>query len=379
MGASGGGRGHRGWSRRGAVVLMAAGLIAAASAAWAQTPEVEPNDTPATANPIVVAGVPNGGFRSGAISPAGDVDVYSVDARAGDLIYALADGDPEHDASVTDLVVELIAPDGVTVLLTTHAPPTSDSGDLPFVGLTSRVQTTGTHYVRVRHFDTVTGTGTYTLRTLIVKERALVTGAGGAPGGGPHVRSFEGADGASRLSFYAYDPAFHGGAHVATCDLNRDGYPDIVTGAGAIPGGGPHVRVFNGVTGDQLPGPRGSFYAYDQAFTGGVFVACADVNGDGVPDIITGAGPGGGPHVKVFDGGTLALLHSFYAYDPSFAGGVAVAAGDLNGDGHAEVVTGAGPGGLPHLKVFDGATLIEVGGALVYPPAFTGGVFPGAP
>ncbi|MEX0645292.1 MAG: VCBS repeat-containing protein, partial [Parvularculaceae bacterium] len=90
-----------------------------------------------------------------------------------------------------------------------------------------------------------------------------------------------------------------------------------------------------------------------------VFVAAGDVNGDGMADIITGAGAGAGPHVKVFDGATGAELRSFMAYAPTFTGGVFVAAGDVNGDGMADIITGADAGAAPHVKVFDGKTGAE--------------------
>ena len=41
------------------------------------------------------------------------------------------------------------------------------------------------------------------------------------PGGEPHVRVLDAATGASLAGFFAYDPAFTGGVHVAAVDLNR--------------------------------------------------------------------------------------------------------------------------------------------------------------
>ncbi len=194
----------------------------------------------------------------------------------------------------------------------------------------------------------------------------IITGAG--PGGGPHVRVFSGKDFSEIWSFFAYDPSFTGGVSVAAGDVDGDGRADIITGAG--PGGGPHVRVFSGANLSEI----WSFFAYTPAFTGGVSVAAGDVDGDGRADIITGAGPGGGPHVRVFSGASLLEIWSFYAYSPFFTGGVSVAAGDVNGDGRDDIITGAGPGGGPHVRVFSGINLSEIWSFYAYTPGFTGGV-----
>ena len=200
--------------------------------------------------------------------------------------------------------------------------------------------------------------------------RDIITGAG--PSGGPHVRVWNGVDLTEIGGFFAYDPPFPGGVSVAAGDVNGDGHVDIITGAG--PGGGPHVRVWSGVDFTEI----GGFFAYDPAFPGGVSVAAGDVDGDGRIDIITGAGPGGGPHVRVWSGADFHEIGGFFAYDPAFTGGVHVAAGDVNGDGLADIITGAGPGGGPHVRIWNGATFAEIGGFFAYDPSFGGGVRVGA-
>ena len=186
-------------------------------------------------------------------------------------------------------------------------------------------------------------------------------------GGGPRVVVLDGVNGAEVRSFFAFDPTFTGGVAVACGDVNDDGIADIITAA--LAGGGPHVKVFDGASGKVLL----SFFAYDAGFSGGVSLAAADVTGDNRADIITGAGAGGAPHIKVFDGATGKEILSTFAYDRGFTGGVNVAAGDFDADGRADVLTGAGIGGGPHVRCFrpDGTVMED---AMVGDPTSTTGV-----
>src|SRR5262249_18412672 len=144
---------------------------------------------------------------------------------------------------------------------------------------------------------------------------------------------------------------------IAAGDINGDGIADIICGADA--GGGPNVTVFKGaadLTPTKRPDVAMSFFPYDMDFTGGVRVASADVDGDGIADVVTGAGPGGGPNVTVYkvNTGVPKVYQSYFAYDMSFNAGIYVASGDTNADGRAEVMVGAGSGGGPNVAVFDG-------------------------
>jgi len=191
--------------------------------------------------------------------------------------------------------------------------------------------------------------------------------------GQARVRVFNGRTAAVMFDVVLAAPGTVNGLQVASGDFNADGRSDVIIGAG--PGVEPRVRVYDAATGTILH----DFLAYAAGFRGGVFVAAGDLNGDGRADIITGAGAGGGPHVKAFNGVSGAVIRDFFPFDLAFSGGVRVASADLNGDGRAEIVAGAGPGGSPEVKVFHGVTNIEVSSFLAYPSVVTSGVYVGVP
>jgi hypothetical protein len=186
------------------------------------------------------------------------------------------------------------------------------------------------------------------------------------PNGGPRVIAYDGTTGKPFADFFAFGPAFSGGVSLALGDVNNDGFADYVLGAGA--GGGPNVRVLNG----QSRAVLYDFFAYAPTFTGGVNVASGDVNGDSRADIVVGAGAGGGPNVRVYDGATGAKLADFFAYALGFTGGVNVAAADVTGDGLADVITGAGFGGGPNVKAFTANGFTEVRNFFVNDPSASG-------
>jgi len=147
--------------------------------------------------------------------------------------------------------------------------------------------------------------------------------------------------------FYPYTESYTGGINITAGDLDQDGDMEIVTGTDR--GGGPHIRIFNHDGVLINPG----FFAYGKGFRGGVNVTIGDLDGDGWKEIIAGAGVGGGPHIRVFGLDGRVINPGFFAYDPGFRGGVNVAVGDIDGDGIDEIIAGAGQGGGPHVKVFD--------------------------
>ncbi len=189
----------------------------------------------------------------------------------------------------------------------------------------------------------------------------ILYATGPGPGHLPVVRvTVAGPRGNETFSFMAYQSNFSGGVRVAVGDVNGDGVADIITGPGA--GAPAHIKVIDG-TRLAATGPKGSllmsFTAYPGRARTGVFVAAGDVNGDGRADIIVAPDAGAPPVVRVFDGNTGALLASFLAYGPTFTGGVTVAAGDVNGDGRDDIITGAGTFG-GHVKVFSGSSGAEI-------------------
>jgi hypothetical protein len=179
------------------------------------------------------------------------------------------------------------------------------------------------------------------------------------------------------VAFHAFPASFSGGVRVAVGRLNDDHYSDVVVGAG--PGGCAQVNVYDG---EALR--RGEvraivqFFAFPTSFRGGVTIALGDVNGDGTPDLILGAGAGGMPQVNIYDGkslgaGRVVVLSMFFALPLDFRGGVTVAAGDLVGNGNVEVVVGAGAGALPQVSVFN-ANGAFLNAFYAYPLEFRGGV-----
>ncbi|MBL8137114.1 MAG: VCBS repeat-containing protein, partial [Acidobacteria bacterium] len=155
----------------------------------------------------------------------------------------------------------------------------------------------------------------------------IVTGAGQAET--PQVQVFSGA-GSNLIRFFAFDPGFRGGVRVASCDINGDGVDELIAAQG--PGGG-RVRVLS-LSGGYVA-ETVAFDPFDTGFTGGINVACGDVDGDGRAEVVVGPDGGRAPDVKVFTVGALSAVVTaqFQAYEPTFTGGVRVSVGRFAGSG----------------------------------------------
>ncbi|MFA6553143.1 MAG: M4 family metallopeptidase [Patescibacteria group bacterium] len=198
-----------------------------------------------------------------------------------------------------------------------------------------------------------------TTEYIIIHSSYILATAG--PGSNPLVKAFSysGTVRSTPRNLYPFSQSYLGGVHIAACDVDNDNIDEIVVGVGS--GEEPWVKVYrqNGTLIKQ-------FLAYAKTTKGGVYVACGDLNGDHLAEIVTGVPEGFGPHVRVFNGqtGQAKLTNGFFAYEKQVRTGIRVATGDLDGDGSDEIIVGTGRGAGAHVRTFSGT------GALKFTPGF---------
>jgi uncharacterized repeat protein (TIGR01451 family) len=141
------------------------------------------------------------------------------------------------------------------------------------------------------------------------------------------------------------------GSSIASAgDVNGDGYSDIIVGATDYDNNRGKVTVFYGSpTGLNATAAFTAVGAYNNDIFGVSAASAGDVNGDGYADVVVGAarypnGNGRGA-IYIYHGSATGLKTSGFFTTGENAGdwlGLSTAtAGDVNGDGYADVVVGA--------------------------------------
>lgn len=171
-----------------------------------------------------------------------------------------------------------------------------------------------------------------------------IVGAGyGSP---PWVKVFSGRTKAKLLDFYPMSGKGNRGADVATGDVDGDGVREIIVGAKTMYGG--KVAAYKMTGGKAVEVGKQTVYG---GTVSDVRVSAGDIDGDRKDEVYAGAGPGGGPRVKILDIVSGQEKRSFYPFRSDFRGGVDVSAGNMSGDAKDEIIS------VPFLN---GSSLVRV-------------------
>jgi hypothetical protein len=179
------------------------------------------------------------------------------------------------------------------------------------------------------------------------------------------VRLLSGTDGSELISGFPWGSGHTAGVRVAAGDVTGDGVVDLIVATG--PGDG-RVSAYNGANANLIV----TFAPFGNHFRGGVHLATGDIDGDGHTDLIVGGGDGSG-RVRIYSSATYQQLVTDFPFGPDYRGGITVAAGDVNGDGHDDVIAAQETGA--RVRVFDGATFTLLAGGTPYGVGFTGGMY----
>ena len=151
--------------------------------------------------------------------------------------------------------------------------------------------------------------------------------------------------------------------YLTLADIDKDGYPDIVAGAGGYPGGSPgglHLYLNNEgksftESSDGLPGPGSSYFGTVQV---------VDVDGDGNMDIVAAYesewsdGDSKGIDIWLGNGGAGGKIKWTEAVSPTTSGSYDSAhCADIDSDGNLDMVGGSSDGLYAWLGDHSGSTL----------------------
>ena len=146
-------------------------------------------------------------------------------------------------------------------------------------------------------------------------------------------------------NFLVYDQKFKGGVAVAIGDVDEDYRNEIITAPAG--NGGPHIRIF-----DKNGGLKGQFFAGNKDFRGGLNISVGNLNNDRQEEIVIAPKNNSSPYILVYDLNGK-LISNFLAYTKNFKKEVSIEIADTNSDYHNEIITSAGAGGGPHVRIFD--------------------------
>ncbi|MFN7973095.1 MAG: VCBS repeat-containing protein [Acidobacteriota bacterium] len=198
----------------------------------------------------------------------------------------------------------------------------------------------------------------------------ILTGPGPGPALGCQVRGFL-RDGTAmgKINFFAYGTTKYG-VIVAGGNVDSDSFDEILTGPGAVPTFGPQLRAWNFDNVSVAAILAVNVYA----FTGvqwGCVVSAGDIDGDGIEEMLTGPGAGANvsPQLRAwnYDGGTFSAITKVdRLIFPGPLYGLHVAAGDVDGDSFDEIEADTGPGAVLPPTVnglnYDGSVLAPLAG-----------------